>query len=221
MNIATHFATGYLTARGLGYDSDRFETFFLGLAALVPDLDLAAGLLIPGVRHGVMSHTILGGSLMAAALAFLSCLLLRGYLRAAQIPAWKLLGLALAGLAIHLILDVFTYGGGEGPNPAHRYFWPVWAQSFHMDYLWPAVRRWHRFLVEILFSAVVASVILAWDVIRDGKNPLHVLSPRRWWAHAGAGGPGGKPPLSLYVYPVILILLGAAYLAGILADVFL
>jgi membrane-bound metal-dependent hydrolase YbcI (DUF457 family) len=218
MNVATHFATGYLMARGLGYESDRFETFFLGLAAILPDFDLVAGLFPAGPSHGVLSHTIIGGALLATALAFTSYFLSRGFFRAAGISPWKLLGLSMLGLATHLILDVFTYGGGGGPNPAHRYFWPLWTLSFHMDYLWPGIQWRHRVLVEVLFSAFLAAVILVWDVLKNGNNPLYVFDPRRWWDRPGRGAADEKMPRTLFIYPALIILLGAVCLATLICK---
>jgi membrane-bound metal-dependent hydrolase YbcI (DUF457 family) len=184
MNIATHFATGYLLARGLRYEVDRFETFFMGIAAIAPDADLVANLFMRDFRHAVFSHTIIAGVLMAAAMAAAGHFFSRTLLGRAGPAAGRLLALALIAVASHFVLDVFTYGGGAGPNPAHAYFWPLWRQSFHMDYLWPGIGWRHRLIVEILYSASALGVIVWHDVIRGGKNPLNVFDPRRWRSHA-------------------------------------
>jgi len=200
MNGVTHFFTGYLIARALKNENDRFESFFLGFAALIPDFDVAIGFFVPTFQHGVVSHTILGALLFAMVFLLGSYALLHGFVKDMQISFTRLLELTLIGLASHFILDIFTYQADCATTLAHLYFWPIWDQSFHMNCLWPGVTYLERTLVEVIYSAFLVVVIMVYDWGMKKHNPFLMFDPRRWWAYKPAQITREKVPKSTYVF---------------------
>jgi len=211
MNIATHFGAGYLAARCLRCGSGRFETFFLGAAAALPDLDALPEGLFRSFEHAGITHTVIGGAALEGIFVVATLLALRGFLRSAGIGAARLAALAAAGLLVHLVLDVGTFSGACGVRRAHIYFWPLWDQSFHMDCLWAGVERWHRVLVEAVVSAALAAgiVVVDWGIRKN--NPIHAFDPRRWAASASPSCAGRAAPPALVAYIVFFAVLAVLY----------
>jgi hypothetical protein len=211
MNIATHFGAGYLAARCLRYGSGRFETFFLGAAAVLPDIDLVPAGIFRSVEHAGITHTVIGGAALEGILVSATLLALRGFLRSAGIGAARLATLAAVGLLLHLVLDVGTFSGACGVRRAHIYFWPLWDQSFHMDCLWAGVQRWHRVLVEVVVSAALAVGILVVDWGIRENNPIHAFDPRRWAASVSPSGAGRAALPALVAYIVFFAVLAVLF----------
>jgi len=211
MNIATHFGAGYLAARCLRYGSGRFETFFLGAAATLPDLDAVPGGFVRSIEHAGITHTVIGGAALEGIFVLATLLALRGFLRSAGIGAARLAALAAAGLLVHLVLDVATFSGACGVRRAHIYLWPLWDQSFHMDCLWAGVERWHRVLVEAVASAALCAGIFIVDWGIRKNNPLHAFDPRRWAASVSPSGSGRAVSPALVAYIVLFAVLAVLY----------
>ena len=209
MNGATHFFTGYLIARALNNENDRFESFFLGFAALIPDFDVAIGFFVPTFQHAVVSHTILGGLLFAMVFLLGSYALLHGFVKDMQIPFTRLLALTLIGLTSHLILDIFTFQVDCATTMAHLYFWPVWNQSFHMNCLWSGVTYLERTLVEVIYSGFLVVVILVYDWGMKKHNPFLMFAPHHWWAYKSAQITREKVPKSTYMFLGIFLVIVA------------
>ncbi len=200
MNFFTHFFTGYAIARGLKYQNDRFEAFYLSAAATIPDFDTLVGLFWPEFSHAVFTHTILGGLLFALVFFGCSVLLLHSFFAKLGIPLTRLLGLTLLGLASHFILDIFTYIQPSCVTDAHLYFWPLWDLSFHMNCIWPGVEYWVRILVEVIYTTILVGILLFYDWKVKKYNPFYTLVPAFWWRHTTEHLPANQMPRTPYIY---------------------
>jgi inner membrane protein len=139
----THTLTGVALAQsGLGRTS-RGATAALVLASNIPDVDLVFGLQGAAAylqHHRDLSHSVLGGPLLALVLAVCLRLALRGS---------RFVGLllsCLAGVAVHVAMDLATSYGTRVLSPFNTTF-----------YAWDLV-----FIVDpIILGILVTTVILA------------------------------------------------------------
>ncbi len=213
MNFITHFLTGYGIARGLKYQNDRFEAFYLSATAIIPDFDLFVSLFWPEFAHGVFSHTILGGLLFAFGFFGFAVLLLHSFLRRLDIKWTRLLALTMIGLATHFLLDIFTHTKTTLPSDAHLYFWPFWDFSFHMNYIW-GVDYWVRILVEVVYTGILVILIVFYDWFAKKHNLFYMFVPKFWWQHTKDHLPAEQMPKTPYIYLGIFIAAMALMIAN-------
>ncbi len=214
MNFITHFLTGYGIARGLKYQNDRFEAFYLSAAAIIPDFDLLLNLFWTDFAHGVYTHTILGGLLFAFGFFGFAFLLLRSFLAKVDIKWTRLLTLTIIGLASHFLLDIFTHTRTSSPTDAHLYFWPFWDFSFHMNYIWPGVDYTVRILVEVVYTAALAGLIIIYDWFVKKYNLFFMFVPKFWWKYNKDNLPLESMPKTPYIYLGIFIAVMALEIAN-------
>jgi hypothetical protein len=180
MNEFTHFFTGYLAARFCKQKSGHFLLFFTAFAAIVPDMDFIVGRIIPSIRHGEFSHTILGGLLFELIYTVIVFAILFPMLSKSGISFWKLFQFALIGLGMHLLLDSFTfYENNPGEKP-HMYFWPIWDFPVHINTLFPSVTYEIRVWVEVVYSIIMGLYILVYDWGYKKNNPFLMFNPKKW-----------------------------------------
>ena len=129
MDNLTHTLTGLALAQsGLGRTS-RGATAAVIVASNLPDIDLLFGLGGPATylqHHRDLSHSVVGAPLLAIALALGLHVALRGS---------RLLGLlvsALAGVAGHVLMDLWTSYGTRVFSPFDRTFY-TWDLVFIAD----------------------------------------------------------------------------------------
>lgn len=185
MNGLAHLAAGWVLARQFReprtasrYRQDSCPALFLVLAGMLPDADSLVGL-----PHAQATHTALAALALATAFAAGVFALGRPWFRAWGLTFRRLLAVAFTGVTAHLVLDIFTFYGGpcEGA-PAHVYFWPWWAQSFHLNCLFgssPAVRA----VQQVIEWGIATPLLVGWLVyrgLRYGENPLALLRPGHW-----------------------------------------
>ncbi|GAI22247.1 unnamed protein product, partial [marine sediment metagenome] len=103
--------------------------------ALLPDLDAFLHLIIPieAFEHAIFTHTIIGALLLTVIYTIITWGIGHNYLKELDIDFRFLLLIALAGIASHLILDIFTYREDIWTTSAHLYFWPLSNFSFHLN----------------------------------------------------------------------------------------
>ncbi len=181
MNSPVHFFTGYLAGRALGYREHRFETLYVAAAAYAPDLDSLLSGPVPFFAHGIWTHTLAGVIVMSVILSavtfgIFTCLRIKSGLR-----YMRLLGLALLGGSTHLVLDAFTYYESAADATHHMYFWPFWKFPWHINTLFPTVSYTTRVGVEVLYSVLVAVLILGYQWGYRGQNPFRMFNPRGWF----------------------------------------
>ncbi len=205
MNFITHFVTGYGIARGMKFQNDRFEAFYLSASAVIPDFDMLVGFFWPGFSHGVFSHTILGGLLFAFGFFGFSFLLLRTFLAKLDFKWTRLLGLTMIGLASHFLLDIFTYIKPSCITDAHLYFWPLWDFSVHMNCIWPSVDYTTRILVEVVYTAAIVCPILFYDWFAKKRNLFYMFVPKFWWRYSKDHFSAEEMPKTPYIYLCIFI----------------
>ena len=105
MDIITHFLAAVLVARWRKYKHNQFETCFMGIAGGLPDIDSIAA---PWGFHGTYTHTILIGMLLAVVYAAGVMHFGHQFMTELQIPFRRLIGLAMGGVLLHLVLDLDT-----------------------------------------------------------------------------------------------------------------
>lgn len=174
MNLVTHFLTGYFIARGLKYKHNQFETFFLGICAIIVDIDS----IIPGLAHATWTHTILIGMLIGLITAIVVKLVLHDFTKKIGLTWGRAIFLAFLGIASHLIVDVFTFHE-VCETDAHIYFWPIWEQSFHMNCIWPGVSYTLRIVIEVVYTAVLI-IALLFRLIKNKENPFEMFWYKNW-----------------------------------------
>jgi len=185
MNEATHFFFGVFIAHFiLNKEIDRFECFFLGLAALIPDVDSIIGFFIP-YEHGVFTHTIVGGLLFTLIISSFVWIISRNFLKNQDITYLYLLFLATLGMFSHLLLDSFTfYDSYASDGTSHMYFWPFSNFPVHFNTIIPGITYEIRVLNEVLVSIAlgVAFLFYGWAYKKD--NPFLIFSPQHWNSYA-------------------------------------
>lgn len=160
MNTITHFLSAYLLGRALKLKNGSFYLFFLSIAGIFPDVDTIIHFAFPNFVHGVFTHTILGGLLFSLILVGITTLIMYPALKSLKISVKKLIYLAILGLFVHLFLDIFTYAHPIEDDLHHLYFWPLSDYSVHMNIIWPSVTYALRVWVEVIYTSVIAGIIL-------------------------------------------------------------
>lgn len=182
MNGITHFSTGYLAARGLGYREHRFEVFYVALAAYSPDFDLQLGHLSPFFAHGIWTHTLLGVGMMSFVLAMGAAAVIACFKRPAPIHFARLWGLAFLGGLSHLLLDTFTFYESPADAVHHMYFWPLWNFPWHINTVFPGVSYAVRVWIEVIYTVLVFAFILGYQWGYRKQNPFRIFDPRKWFS---------------------------------------
>jgi len=181
MNSPIHFFTGYLSGRALGYREHRFETLYVAVAAYAPDLDSPLSGIFPFLAHGIWTHTLAGVAMMSVILSSLTFGVF-AWLGTKGAPGFlRLVGLAFLGGVTHLVLDAFTYYETAADASHHMYCWPFWNFPWHFNTLVPGVTYAVRVWVEVLYSMLVASIILGYQWFYRGQNPFRMFNPRNWF----------------------------------------
>jgi membrane-bound metal-dependent hydrolase YbcI (DUF457 family) len=182
MNGLVHFSTGYLAGRALGYREYRFETLYVALAAYSPDFDIQLQLVSPFFAHGIWTHTLAGVAVMSFVLSVIAKGAMMWFKPSASVPFARLWGLALLGGMSHLLLDAFTFYESPADAIHHMYFWPVWNFSWHINTMFPAASYTLRVCVEVLYSIVVAAIILLYQWAGRKQNPFRMFASRDWFS---------------------------------------
>lgn len=169
MNTITHFLSAYLLGRAIKIKNGSFYLFFLSIAGIFPDVDTLIHFAFPNFVHGVFTHTILGGLLFAMILVGITTIIMYPVLKTLKMSVNKLIYLAVLGLFVHLFLDIFTYAPPIEDDLHHLYFWPLSDYSVHMNIIWPSVTYAVRVWVEIIYTGVIAGIILIyfWHVKKE------------------------------------------------------
>ncbi len=213
MNEFTHFFTGHVIARALRYKHTRFETFFLAFASLIPDMDFTVSRFVP-IEHGVFTHTLVGGTLFALAVAGIAWAI-KVAVNAVRpgtisVKFTTLLGLALLGMATHLAVDSFTYYETVADATHHLFFWPVWNFPVHINTMFPGTTYGTRVLVEVAYTAALGAVILFYLWAYKKENPFASFSPWAWkptntLERQGRGRPAWAKPVIAVASVAILV----------------
>ncbi|MHA1272863.1 MAG: DUF4184 family protein [Promethearchaeota archaeon] len=175
------FFFGYFIARVImKKEHDKFETFFLSMCALIPDFDEVLGIFI-NFEHGVFSHTIIGGLLFTFIYVSIIWLIGSKFFKSAELKYRYLIYLGIIGMFSHLFLDSFTYYYSyQSDGTHHMYFWPIWNFPFHINTIFPGATFQLRIIIEILFSAFLAIVIIFYFWIYKKENPFCMFLPYNW-----------------------------------------
>jgi len=176
MNTFCHFLFGYWLARVRKHKYDQFESFFLAMASILPDLDI----ILP-ITHATWTHTLLIALGMALGFAVITQVFGHKFLKQIRFSLPLMLGYAVVGVLGHLFLDIFTYLRADCANTfAHQYFWPWMDLSFHMNCLWGGVEYWHRIIIEwvFVFPPLLIWVLYNWK--KKGESLVHVFSVQHW-----------------------------------------
>ncbi|MHA1684048.1 MAG: metal-dependent hydrolase [Promethearchaeota archaeon] len=222
MNEFTHVLTGFLVGRGFKFKSRRFESFYTGLAGLIPDFDFLFAHFMPGFEHGVATHTLIGGSLIAlvyACIAWLGCMLFsKDFKMENALTFTKLLGLAMLGMLSHLVLDSFTFYNSYASDGTHHvYFWPFWDFPFHINTMFPAATYEIRVWVEVIYTVAISTYILLHLWLAKKENPFIAFSPWHWTGKVARISKGRKEKTGHKV-AVVLASLGPALCGVFLLD---
>ncbi len=129
MDNLTHTLTGFVLARAGLERSTSGATLALVLASNLPDIDIVFGLQSTAAyleHHRDISHSVFGAPLLALALAGLLWLTLR---RTRFVP---LLACSLAGVSVHVFMDLWTSYGTRVLAPLDRTLY-TWDLVFIVD----------------------------------------------------------------------------------------
>jgi membrane-bound metal-dependent hydrolase YbcI (DUF457 family) len=179
MNIITHLLSAYLLGRAIKLKHGEFYTFFLAIAGIIPDVDLVIGLVVPNFPHGVFSHTILGGMAFEMIYVLITVAILYPLIKNLNISIKKLVLLAMLGLCVHLFLDIFTYAQPGIDDTHHLYFWPFSDYSVHMNIIWTSVTYTLRVWVEVIYTTIVACIVLFYGWCIKKEDPFLILIPKK------------------------------------------
>jgi hypothetical protein len=177
MDFTTHFLAAVLIARGMKYKHNQFESFFLGIAGCLPDIDSIAA---PWGYHGTYTHTIIFGILLAFAYSEFTMKIGRKLMAQLNLKFIRLFALAVLGVFIHLLLDVDTLSSYPCTTTIeHMYFWPIWRLSFQGDCLMPGFQMMQRNLIEFPFLAILLIVFaIRW---KKYKEPFYEIFLKSHW----------------------------------------
>ena len=181
MNEFVHFSTGYLAGRALGYREYRFEALYTAVAAYSPDFDMQLQAFLPVFAHGIWTHTLVGVAGMSLVLSVAASAAMRLFRTPVPIHFRRLLGLALLGGTTHLLLDACTFYESQADATHHMYFWPVWNFPWHINTVFPGVTYSARVWVEVVYSVLVAFIILLYQWAYRRQNPFRMFDPRGWF----------------------------------------
>jgi hypothetical protein len=183
LNEIIHFFTGFLIARALKYREHRFECFLISFAGFLPDIDYIIRFFVPTFSHGVWTHTIVFGYLLAALLGLVAWLCLKNAWKGAWSQGRLLVhfvGLAIIGVSSHLALDAWTFYESAADQVHHMFFWPVWNFPVHINTMFPAASYDLRVIVEVAYSVFVGVVILFVQWVWKRQNPFKMFLPVNW-----------------------------------------
>lgn len=207
INELTHFFTGYLIAAYfLKKRHDSFETFYVSMAALIPDLDSIINIFIP-FEHGVLTHTLIGGTLFTLIYTGIIWIMGSRLFKEKNMRFLSLFGLAMIGMLSHLLLDSFTFFYSYQSDATHHmYLWPISTFPVHINTLFPGITYEIRVWVEVMYSIILAGIILIHGWIYKKENPFLMFNPNNW---ANSNSDKEKKPIiqiiSLYTINLILI----------------
>ena len=190
MNTITHFLAAYLLGKVIfKKEYNHYLPFFCAVAGIIPDIDEFLHIFIPlePFKHAVFTHTIIGGLLVVGILVSLTWIIGKNFLRNVDINLKTLFFVALIGLSIHLILDIFTYREEVLTTDAHLYFWPLSNFSFHLNgffhqSVFPDIYT-IRILIEVIFTAIIGFYLLFYMWAYKKENPFLMFSPAEWLKH--------------------------------------
>ena len=166
VDVLGHVAMGLLWATPAWFLWDgRVSVAFIGfvlLAVMLPDVDLY----LPGVVHHGPTHTVLFVALIAllggALASVVATPVLRRWWRRteyASAPRTWTYGFVASGLflggASHLFIDMLS--AGTGGNPSLEPFWPVFATSFSIEFIYYSSFRWNG---GLLVAVLVVHAVL-------------------------------------------------------------
>jgi inner membrane protein len=158
MHPSSHLIVSWLVGRHL---SERRYCCLVTYAGVLPDLDglsLLAGVDAYGQWHHVLTHGVLGASLVAACTAALA----KDRVRVCQ--------LAFLAFHLHLLCDFF----GSGYSWGITYWYPFSAQ----EYLAPI--RWDLNAWPNVLATGVALALSGWMAVRHGHSVAETVLPTRW-----------------------------------------
>lgn len=191
MNTVTHFFTGFLVARILfKKKNDHFLCLFAAMVAILPDSDQFIHLIIPLsiFEHAVFTHTIIGALLFTVVYTLIIWGIGRNFLKSIDVGLKYLFIIALAAIASHLILDIFTVHANVYTTNAHLYFWPFWDFSFHLNRFFPVSMssqvQLARTIIEVIYTALIVAYIVFYQWVYKKENPFFMFFPDKWLDYA-------------------------------------
>jgi hypothetical protein len=177
MNFVIHFLVAVLVARCLGYKHDQFETFFIGVAGCLPDID---SIVYFWGYHGTYTHTILIGIGIAFIFAEIVNIIENSLMKDLGVSIKNLCELAILGVLLHLFLDLDTLSSYPcATTIEHMYFWPIWLQSFQGDCLSANFQMWHRDLIE--YSILLLMIIIFGYRWLKKKEIFYEIASKSHW----------------------------------------
>ena len=158
MHPSSHLIVSWLVGQHLPERRDRLLVAYAGVAPDLDGLSLLAGVDAYGQWHHVLTHGLMGATLVAVCTARLAKDRLRACL------------LALLAFHLHLLCDFFGSGHGWGitywyPFSTHEYLAPVqWDLN-----AWPNVA-----------ATMMALAVSGWLAVRHGRSVAETVLPARW-----------------------------------------
>jgi len=146
--------------------------FLLFTALCLPDLDFAVGWVYPGTplgTHAIGMHSLVVGTIGAAVLALLGAVFAKG-------SVVKLYGLFVGAIALHLLMDMMTWGG-----QGIALLWPFSEMRIRLPFsLFYGVRHsnpgaWHLHLITLVSELMFAGLV--WLVARWRQRGLSQQQP--------------------------------------------
>ncbi len=83
-----------------------------------------------------------------------------------------------------------------------------------MNYIWPGVAYSVRILVEVVYTAVLAGMIIIYDWFIKKHNLFFMFVPKFWWKYNGEHLPSESTPKTPYIYLGIFIAVMALEIAN-------
>jgi len=163
----------------------------MAFAGFMPDVDFIIQLFVPTFSHGVWTHTIVFGFLMAFLLAFCAWLAFKKQWNGTWSAGRLFLhfaGLAVLGVSSHLALDAWTFYESAADEVHHMFFWPVWNFPVHINIMFPEATYGTRVIVEVTYSIFVGTVIVFLQWAWKKQNPFKAFVPSNWLV------PSNEPP---------------------------
>lgn len=158
MHPSSHLIVSWLVGQHLPERRDRLLVAYAGIAPDLDGLSLLAGVDAYGQWHHVLTHGVMGATLVAVCTARLAKDRLRVCL------------FALLAFHLHLLCDFFGSGHGWGisywyPFSTHEYLAPIqWDLN-----AWPNV-----------VATALALALSGWLAIRQGRSVAETVLPGRW-----------------------------------------
>ena len=179
MDIVTHMVAGALIGEAFFRPRlGRSAPIVGALAAIVPDLDVIAGLISSDPLMAIKAHRSVTHSLIFVPVAAMAVALVATLVTKRRALAGWYLSVAAAGLLAHLFLDLAT-------NYGMVILWP-WS-----DRRWAL--EWLGFLDPYLLAIMVTTLLLVWRRLRRGRADPAVTRCDVTQPEGSAGSAAAEP----------------------------